>query len=154
MLWKTHVLGGLIAGALLIPLTTEATPTLVAISGASALLPDIDTSSSKLGRAFYPISRLLESVLGHRCFLHSLGAVAALFILLQIFFPSLAVPVAAGYLSHIVLDVFNPQGVPLFYPLKSRFSIPLTQTGGIGERIIFFPLIALCGVLLFRIPLL
>ena len=42
-----------------------------------------------------------------------------------------AMAVFIGYLSHLVLDSFNPAGVPWLWPLKFRLKIPVTQPGGI-----------------------
>lgn len=43
-----------------------------------------------------------------------------------------------GYTTHLVADFFNPRGIQIFYPLKKRFSAPITiKTGGKLENKIF-----------------
>ncbi|MBP2025805.1 metal-dependent hydrolase [Peptoniphilus stercorisuis] len=43
-----------------------------------------------------------------------------------------------GYITHLIADFFNPRGLQIFYPLKKRFSAPITiKTGGKLENKIF-----------------
>lgn len=45
--------------------------------------------------------------------------------------------VLAGELSHIFLDLLNPSGVPLFWPLtRRRISLLPLQTGGWMDRVL------------------
>jgi inner membrane protein len=54
--------------------------------------------------------------------------------------------VLAGYLSHLVMDSFNPQGVPWLWPLRKHFGLPLVKTGSFLERIAVVPaILILCG---------
>lgn len=122
----------------------------------AALLPDLDNPGSKLGRAVPVIPRLVEIIAGRRGALHSLlGAgmvcLLAAFVLRFWYAHTLVygylVPlIAAGYLSHLIADSLTPSGVPWLWPWKTRFRLPLVQTGGLLERLALMPaLLILCG---------
>lgn len=126
-----------------------------AAAGGASLLTDIESPDSKLGRIIPLIPRLLKMTIGHRGPLHSLLAGAAVSGLFFAFFqrPDLACAVFFGYMSHVILDIFNSEGVPLLWPLKIRLGIPLTEPGGVIERLVILPAltvglaVALCGIL-------
>ncbi len=84
-----------------------------------SVLPDIDSDTSTLGRLFPFISGPLH----HRSLTHSLTFAAALLALGQ-YLPQFWQPfffwLAAGCLLHIALDMFNPAGVPIIWPLRFR----------------------------------
>jgi membrane-bound metal-dependent hydrolase YbcI (DUF457 family) len=42
-----------------------------------------------------------------------------------------AVALAAGYLSHLVLDFVTYEGVPWFWPLNEKYSLDLDSAGGL-----------------------
>jgi membrane-bound metal-dependent hydrolase YbcI (DUF457 family) len=49
---------------------------------------------------------------------------------------------AVGALTHLVGDAITPEGVPFFYPMKWRISVPIiAHTGNIMERAIVSPLL-------------
>ena len=120
-------------------------PALVNFLGAAALgslAPDLDSPKSFLGRRFWPVSRTVKSLIGHRGFTHSLVASFLVFLGLAVasqYYPGWRAYFAAfgiGYVSHIVADWFTTEGVPLFWPSRKRFRSPLSfRTGGPGECI-------------------
>ena len=77
---------------------------------------------------------------GHRGFGHSLLSFA-LFTIVALLASSqfvdqglaalYAVALAAGYLSHLVLDFVTYEGVPLFWPLDEKYSLDLGPAGGL-----------------------
>lgn len=156
MLWRTHFLTGAAAGLLIaghFGHTDIKTMTISAgVAGIAALLPDIDDPHSKLGRMISPVSWVVKVAVGHRGPLHSLLATAIVFILAKIFIgPNLTLAITAGYFSHLLADSINPQGVPLFWPLRKHFGLPLVQTGSIIENIVVMPGMAgICVLLVWR----
>ncbi|OPX90831.1 MAG: Inner membrane protein YdjM [Pelotomaculum sp. PtaB.Bin104] len=146
MLWRTHFLASAAAGLLLAGHTDAKTAALSAgVAGIAALLPDVDSPDSKIGRMIPVIPRLFKTVVGHRGALHSAIGVAAVFILAALFLgwrahiPKMHYLILAGYLSHLVMDSFNPQGVPWLWPYGKRFGLPLVQTGSLLERFVVMP---------------
>ncbi|MBK4714239.1 MULTISPECIES: metal-dependent hydrolase [Tenebrionibacter/Tenebrionicola group] len=131
----------------------ELTPVLVQgdwwriVAGAvlTCLLPDIDHPKSFLGQRIPWVSRPVARMFGHRGFTHSLLAVFAALALFYLKIPdSSLVPADAvqgmvlGYLSHILADMLTPAGVPLLWPCRWRFRLPVvtTQKGNPLERIL------------------
>lgn len=113
-----------------------------------ALLPDIDSEDSSIGRYFRPISRLIE----HRTVTHTIWAVMILGGLGWYFDSIHVLALAAGYALHIVQDSFSKQGIAWFYPIggydkfgsgavmkkgrrKPKFAY---KTGGTGETVLFY----------------
>ncbi|MEW5289529.1 metal-dependent hydrolase [Erwinia papayae] len=116
----------------------------------TCLLPDIDHPKSFLGQRLKWISHPVARLFGHRGFTHSLLAVIAAVALLQLKIPSQGIiPADAfqglvlGYLSHIAADMLTPAGVPLLWPCRWRFRLPLlnSQKGNQLERALCLALV-------------
>lgn len=119
------------------------------IGSVAGLLPDIDEPNAMLGRGSWmprslgPLARafgavislpfrlvgmVLKGTLGHRGGTHSL-AMSVIFTLIfgipiTLFlgpsFDWLIWTIWFGFISHLVADMLNPSGVPLFWPLQSK----------------------------------
>lgn len=119
------------------------------VAGLAALLPDIDSPHSTLGRTVPVIPRLLNTTVGHRGPFHSLlfaGLFTAAFAALVHMDLPLCASFFAGYVSHLVLDAFNFQRVPLLWPLKARIGIGLVNSCSALERYVVLPAVFLCFV--------
>jgi len=131
------------AGTSLILGTAAPLPLGLAILGSQ--LPDIDTTTSTIGKIFYPISSWIEDRFPHRSVTHSLLATAAItavslgvnyFFLHGSLKAAIALPL--GHLLACFSDTFTKQGVQLFYP-ESVWAISVSnprrrlKTGGAGE---------------------
>ncbi len=112
-----YLLGAWLAGGFVVP-------GLFVPLALGALLPDIDSQRSLLGRLLPFFSRQLEARLGTCQEWHSLGAnaiVAAVTAPLIILFGITAwALLSLGFLSHLLVDLFRPDGVPLFWPVSRR----------------------------------
>ncbi len=87
-------------------------------------MPDLDTTTSGPGRFVRPLSSFLERRFGHRTLTHSLPFLLALALLLLPLHranPSVYWAFLAGYLSHLLLDTLNVNGVPLLWPWRVQF---------------------------------
>ncbi len=116
----------------------------------TCLLPDIDHPKSLLGQRLKWISGPVARAFGHRGFTHSLLAVLGALALFQINMPQDGlIPADAlqgmvvGYLSHIAADMLTPAGVPLLWPCRWRFCLPLlnSQKGNQLERVLCMGLV-------------
>lgn len=105
----THLAAG-IAAAALVPGLSLATGAGIIVG---SILPDVDKSTSLIGRRVPFLPRLLK----HRGVTHSL-LVAGLLYPLN---PGLCL----GCGIHLVLDMMNPEGVPLLWPIPISFRVPL-----------------------------
>lgn len=139
MTGKTHIAAGL---AVSIALGMNAPQ--IALTTFGSLLPDADHSGSTLGRLIKPVSRHIR----HRGVTHSL----IFLVVSMIISPYLGL----GVLTHIVLDLFNPKGVELFYPWKKNIKVPVISrfitTNGIVEKLIFAALIVAAVLMLVLYP--
>ncbi len=92
----------------------------------ASVLPDVDHTKSIIGKAFYPIAKVINRKYGHRTITHSLFVLVALIALISAFqsayFPSIKAAQVFGlaYASHLIFDMMTVQGVPLFYPYKKH----------------------------------
>jgi endonuclease YncB( thermonuclease family)/membrane-bound metal-dependent hydrolase YbcI (DUF457 family) len=112
----------------------------VAIFG---ILPDIDTASSHIGRLFYPVARLIESNFGHRTITHSLAAVAVVALFTLTLFTVFGPWLLAAYISHLFVDMIVGDGLPLFYPARTRFEIARIRGSSDGETWVALSMVAL-----------
>lgn len=117
----------------------------------TCLLPDIDHPRSTLGQRFRWISQPIARAFGHRGFTHSLLAVLGGIALLKFNLPhDWPVPgdalhgMVLGYLSHIAADMLTPAGVPLLWPCRWRFRLPILtpRAGNQLERLFCLALVA------------
>lgn len=90
----------------------------------SSVLPDIDKRTSWIGRRVKILSYIIENIFGHRGAFHSL-LFTLLFSYIVFCYTSTNITLAfiVGYSSHLLVDLFTPMGVPLFYPFKGKFSL-------------------------------
>lgn len=163
MKYLTHVLGGVAltsAACLAAPsLLGPATPTAVAVGVVGSLLPDIDHPQSTIANLSLfskVLSKSMSLATGHRGLCHSLVFIAVTSILFHRFALTLhesltaycTIWLALGMLSHLLLDMLNPSGVKLFWPVGKKRHIIGMKTGSTGERIVAIILLALDTYLL------
>lgn len=124
-------------------------PATVGAAVAGSLLPDIDHPKSWLGRRLLPISVPLTMLVGHRGITHSLLAVVAMAFVLT-FYGGIAGGVVAalsiGYVVHLAGDFVTNSGIPLLWPIKRRYRLPLAKTGGFVEPVIVLAVAVWAGI--------
>jgi membrane-bound metal-dependent hydrolase YbcI (DUF457 family) len=107
------------------------TPTIwLPLVGFGAILPDIDCRFSPIGSEFQGIGFIFGK---HRTMTHSLFATVLVF--------ALNPAIGFGYLTHIAVDLLNPTGCQLFFPLHKWVRIGIVRSGGVGEWFIKMGLI-------------
>lgn len=130
----------LAAGFALASMVQTQTPEIIASVGIvlGSVLPDVDKHTSLVGRYIPIIPRLIP----HRTITHGLLFAAAAYFLS----PYLAV----GIVLHLLLDMCNPEGVPLLWPIGKKTRIPIVwrfmRSGGVIDRILGY---TLWGIALF-----
>lgn len=144
MEWKTHFAGGVLSGvgfallceqkvAGLAPMTVPELMPCVALAAVGGLMPDIDLKTSKIGQKTGLISKIISFMFGHRTLFHSpILYIIALFALKH-YFPNETAYIWAflfGVASHLLLDMLNKKGIPLFYPSSKHYHIAHFKTGG------------------------
>ena len=97
-------------------------------------LPDIDVSSSKLGKKW--IFRPLQLFVKHRGIFNSFTFLIAITFIFLMLVPILALGFFLGYGFHLFADCFTKEGIMPFYPWKKK-SCGIIRTGGRFETSIF-----------------
>ena len=119
-------------------------------------LPDLDTTTSTIGKIFFPVSSWIEDRFPHRSVTHCLLATAAIAIVsisIGYFYGDIKVAIALplGHLLSCFSDTFTKQGVQLFYPCPA-WAISVSnprrrlKTGGAGELWVLGGAIALLSL--------
>lgn len=74
----------------------------------------------------------------HRTFMHSLLAMILLTACVGVALPMAAPYFGLGFLSHIVLDIFNKKRVRMFWPLKKGICLKMCSSQGRANKILFY----------------
>lgn len=175
MTGKTHIVGGLALATATTSLAGLYQPRSVQEAAAyvsffivpavvGSLAPDIDHGNSKASNVniFTKIlSIFIRIVCGHRGVVHSPVFMAGLGIVLYGVLSWLgsthAIEITAGftvgYFSHLLIDMTNASGIPLFFPFlweskgsPKKFSIMKLREGGIAEFLMWTLLVGLTGM--------
>ncbi|SDM40581.1 inner membrane protein [Psychrobacillus sp. OK028] len=140
MTGNTHIIGGL-AASLAVAQVTNYEPILLVSAGVvGALIPDICHGGSRIGRKFKVLSKVINTLFGHRSFTHSLLFLGLMALLLTSFVDneSIVIGILVGIASHLLLDMATKNGIKLLFPLKVTIRFPITaRTGGTAEYLVF-----------------
>lgn len=159
MMAPTHIMGGITCGAAAVYLSNGAvTPLIIPISAAAALIPDIDHKNSKISHKLPILSFLVRLFSGHRGLFHTMVPYLLLagigypwysqsrWIMLLVFGSLL------GVFSHLILDAFTKQGVPLLFPITRKdISFLRVKTNSWAESTVFVLLLGTTCLLSWRI---
>lgn len=73
----------------------------------------------------------------HRSFMHSFLALILLCFAIGLVWEKTVLYFAVGFLSHLVIDIFNKKKVRLLYPLKGGVAFGVFHAHGLANRILF-----------------
>ena len=150
-MWKTHLLFGLVLGLLLMHYFNF-NYWLVFVVMISALLPDLDTPFSWLGRKLKPVSNIISFIFGHRGMMHSLLFMVVITTVGYLYLRSYWMGIAIGFFSHLVLDMMNVMGVRLLWPLDFKVR-GFLRANGLFEKLFFILLIIIAVGLIYKTAL-
>ncbi|KRW83721.1 metal-dependent hydrolase [Marinobacter sp. P4B1] len=146
MMAMSHVATSVVVWSLASEFTAlEPTPGGLIAVVLGSLLPDIDHPKSWLGRRLIFISGPLSLLIGHRGITHSLIATIALVVALLWWGQLggyLVASLCIGYLGHLAGDFLTKGGIPVFWPIKRRFAMPIFSTGGVIEFLFVVAVVA------------
>lgn len=100
-------------------------------------LPDIDYYKSKIGRKAKPFSYIINFIFKHRGLFHSLIVPFIIFLVIYVFSVELAFAALIGYLSHLLMDCFNPKGIMPLYPFSKKRIRGFIRIGSWLENLLF-----------------
>lgn len=155
MMAKTHIVIGVGATMLYLEptLTGQNTPQtfMLMFLGVfvGSILPDIDHPQSLISQMIPFVGGLIGRLLTHRGILHSwlpLVLIAGIALQAPEDIGVFLIGVWIGYLLHLTADMFTPSGIPLLYPFRFRFRIPVLVTAGIFESLLRGVLVRVIGV--------
>jgi inner membrane protein len=109
----THIAVALAAGSVIM----TGNPAGIVAAGIGAVFPDIDSRHSVIGRKI-PFLWLIGG--RHRGWTHSILGLIIFSLPLWLLSKEIFIGFALGYITHLLLDMLNPSGVRVFWP------IPLT----------------------------
>lgn len=91
----------------------------------AAMLPDLDSRQSYIGRIVPPLSSWIGNRFGHRTITHALLPQLLLLTLAWLLLPTgYLIALAAGWVSHSVADMMTKSGVCWFWPSLARCVLP------------------------------
>ncbi len=147
MNYKAHLMFGLLFGLLFLTFYSVSNSILfVCLCLFGSLLPDIDHPKSKIGSLVKPFSFLFT----HRGFFHSIFPLVVFYFLIG-FNDVLFIPVAVGYVSHLLADMFTHQGIMVIHPIINVKISGFIKTGGFFESIIVGVLFVVNILLIFNL---
>lgn len=112
------------------------------LSVLGSVFVDIDSSESFIGSKIKPISWLINKIFGHRGFLHTIFIPLLILIISTYFgYKELGFGFSLGYISHIIIDCFNINGIKIFRPFSDFHIGGFIRTGGFLEKIFFLLLL-------------
>lgn len=134
------------------------TTTLLITSGLiGSIFPDIDNPNSHMGKLSVPLSTIIckcSSWLGksgkeHRGIFHDIGIYIVGLVLCYFFFPQM-IGFFVGAISHLILDCFNPSGIPFLFGVRNIHlgKIPSGSKRAIVFTWVFTVLVLTCGIVL------
>lgn len=130
--------------------TTETQTLFILGCIAGSILPDIDSYNSHTGKLFYPIPQLIDAVLKvdgrdrfkHRGITHSVLIYAFLLAYAYNNIPSI-IGLLIGCITHLFLDAFNPQGIPLMsMVIDTKIKFANIKSGGTASTVLTIILMA------------
>src|SRR5699024_5208634 len=140
MTGMTHIIGG-IASSLAFAQFTELDPVIMVGAGIiGSLVPDICHGGSRMGRALPIISKLINLIIGHSSFTHSLLHLVILSFQMNRVLQCVGYEngLMIGMISHLALDMMTRSGIQLFFPISFKVRFPVTiRTGSLAENLIF-----------------
>jgi inner membrane protein len=141
MMGITHMVFSATAASLILG---TANPAVVVVAASAGLFPDIDVSTSTVGRIFPWVSSWFERRFPHRSCTHSLlatGIVAAVVYSIVFILKGrcvhLAHAITIGYFFGWFADVFTKSGVEMLWPAPERYVCPSNRNFRIksGSRV-------------------
>jgi len=140
---KTHMIGGAAVALSLMSITGifefQTLAVGAAVGAIGGLIPDIDHPNSKIAHKTKFVGTIISRLFKHRGFWHTPFLYAILWGGLRLWLgASLWVNLLfAGVFSHLLLDLLNPTGIPVFFPFTTKkFHLAKIRTGGKIEVIV------------------
>ena len=118
------------------------------VSAVCALLPDVDVRGSKASKSIgNNLTGVIRLFTAHRGFFHSPLCYVIAALIVRYFYPDQMIFIIAGFIgamTHIFLDMWTNQGVPLFFPYPKKVSLADIKSGGGIDAMLSVILLVVC----------
>ena len=116
------------------------------------LVPDIDSSRSKIGRKLPGVSHIINWIFGHRKMFHSLLVPIVVLVLGYVFrFEFVGWAFFVGFVGHLIGDAMTKEGINFLYPFSNFKISGFFRTGGFSEKVLFVVILLVDIFLLLRL---
>ncbi|MFH1520718.1 MAG: metal-dependent hydrolase [Candidatus Micrarchaeota archaeon] len=153
MRFRTHLAFGILCGLFALPFVKGIHwIVFFALVMLGSLFPDIDHPQSKIGRKVGFVSKLANTLGGHRGMTHSAFFLVGLPLLVGYLFGYVyGLAFFIGYLSHLLIDSVNPKGINYLNPITTLRMHGFIETGSAGEMVVLVLLIMVIGLKLLKV---
>lgn len=152
MLFKTHLMFGLLVSILTYSIFQQNFFIFTFFVLIGALLPDLDNPNSKAGKSLGIFSVIFNKIFGHRGITHGVWFPLVMCAAIGYFSNwNFALAIFIGYLSHILIDGLTVQGINLIHPLQKLHISGFVETGSWVETVIFIALTIAVGFLGYKL---
>ena len=103
---------------------------------------------SILGGVCFIVLYIVGFCSDHRTFTHSFLALLLYSLAAALIYFPVAIPLAAAYLSHLLLDILNKRKIPILYPLDFGICLKLCYANKEANKVIMYIGFAISGILL------
>ena len=151
MMANTHMVFGFLAALVFNPVFNQKWYFFFPLVIIGSILPDVDHENSKIN-SLLPITRWVPKFFEHRGFFHSVFPAAIIYVSLHLAgLDWIGIPLALGYLAHLVSDCFTKMGCNLLHPFATMRVQGFINTGGVSEFIFMGVVGCLSALILFKI---
>ena len=150
MMGRTHSAIGLLTAIVLLPFFDIHWMLFIPLVVFASYLPDVDHENSKINRVI-PLTRWIPKLFKHRGVFHSIFPPTIIYLAAwQYGYLQIGIPVAIGYLSHLISDSLTKLGCNFLHPISNFRIQGFVTTGGIIEFVIFCAVIILSLLAILR----
>ncbi len=159
MTGKTHLACGAMvsAGTALLLRPIEGSMIIALAAGiAGSAFPDIDHPNSIISKKLKLGGKIIPFFFSHRGLFHTPFLYTMIGVIVLLFHPSASIQTyltffMIGVGSHILLDMLNPSGIPVFFPItKKKYPLLHIPSSGIADTVLRYLFIASAIVLSFK----
>ena len=153
-MWRTHVAFGLLSGLLFFKHFNAAWFVFLPLAMLGSLFPDVDHENSKINKVL-PVTKIVPALFKHRGFFHSIWPAAIFYLGFHLArLDYIGIPLAIGYLAHLVSDGLTEAGCNLLHPVTTMRIQGFIRTNSTMELAAFAIALVIDGFLVWKVLLL
>jgi len=136
-MWRTHIAFGLLSGLLFFKHFGATWFVFLPLAMIGSLFPDVDHENSKINKIL-PVTKIVPTLFKHRGFFHSIWPAMIFYFGFHLArLDYIGIPLAIGYIAHLVSDGLTEAGCNLLHPITTMRIQGFIRTNGIMEHATF-----------------